>query len=127
MVHWKDHGTNIYSATYIKLDGRLRLPGYFLPGYGERHRFGVRVGDSHERPLLFMEPDLGMHVSPRYATVISQFPCTDDLASPADLGIGTIEVKIVPVKPKDITHAPNAPRRSIPKLKGKKTIPAFIG
>ncbi|OBZ75419.1 hypothetical protein A0H81_04291 [Grifola frondosa] len=51
VVHWRDHGSNLDTATYIHLDG-YRVPGQFLYGEGEELRRGVRVGNGTERPLF---------------------------------------------------------------------------
>ncbi|CCM04592.1 uncharacterized protein FIBRA_06773 [Fibroporia radiculosa] len=53
-VHWRDHGNNIDTATYLKLDGHS-VPGRFLYGRGEAHRSAVRVARDLERPFLFIK------------------------------------------------------------------------
>ena len=52
VVHWRDHGTEVDSASYILIDGH-RVAGQFLYGTGEELRRGVRVGPDEERPFVF--------------------------------------------------------------------------
>ncbi|KAI0780949.1 hypothetical protein BD413DRAFT_660032 [Trametes elegans] len=52
VVHWRDHGSNVDSASYIYFDG-FKVSGQFLYGHGEELRRGVRVGPQEERPFVF--------------------------------------------------------------------------
>ncbi|KAI0374883.1 hypothetical protein BV20DRAFT_934733 [Pilatotrama ljubarskyi] len=52
IVHWRDHGSQVDSASYIYVDG-FKVSGQFLYGYGEELRRGVRVGPKEERPFIF--------------------------------------------------------------------------
>lgn len=51
-VHWKDSGSNTFTAGYIQCDGFI-ASGRFLSGYGEQMRSGVRSGPDTERPFMF--------------------------------------------------------------------------
>ncbi|KAJ2989619.1 hypothetical protein NUW54_g8724 [Trametes sanguinea] len=52
VVHWRDHGSEVDSASYIYFDG-FKVSGQFLYGSGEELRRGVRVGEREERPFVF--------------------------------------------------------------------------
>ncbi|CDO68294.1 hypothetical protein BN946_scf184799.g21 [Trametes cinnabarina] len=52
VVHWRDHGSQVDSASYIYFDG-FKVSGQFLYGSGEELRRGVRVGPQEERPFVF--------------------------------------------------------------------------
>ncbi|KAI0362088.1 hypothetical protein OH77DRAFT_1499876 [Trametes cingulata] len=52
IVHWRDHGSQVDSASYIYIDG-FKVSGQFLYGHGEELRRGVRVGPTEERPFVF--------------------------------------------------------------------------
>ncbi|EIW60360.1 uncharacterized protein TRAVEDRAFT_145680 [Trametes versicolor FP-101664 SS1] len=52
IVHWRDHGSQIDSASYIYFDG-FKVSGQFLFGYGEELRRGIRVGPEEDRPFVF--------------------------------------------------------------------------
>lgn len=52
IVHWRDHGSHVDSASYIYFDG-FKVSGQFLYGNGEELRRGVRVGSEEERPFVF--------------------------------------------------------------------------
>ncbi|EKM82546.1 hypothetical protein AGABI1DRAFT_111154 [Agaricus bisporus var. burnettii JB137-S8] len=53
-VHWMDHGGNVRTCGYIKLDG-YTAPGRFLFGSGVAWRGGVRTGPATERPFIFQK------------------------------------------------------------------------
>ncbi|PFH54215.1 hypothetical protein AMATHDRAFT_135865 [Amanita thiersii Skay4041] len=53
-VHWKDHGGQVDTCTYITLDGFV-VPGKFLFGEGTAYRQGVRTSRTTERPFLFQK------------------------------------------------------------------------
>lgn len=53
-VHWKDHGSNVHTCSFISLDGFV-VPGRFLYGTGSASREGVRSGPTSERPFIFAE------------------------------------------------------------------------
>ncbi|KAI0336526.1 hypothetical protein GY45DRAFT_1366035 [Cubamyces sp. BRFM 1775] len=61
VVHWRDHGSKVDSASYIYVDG-FKVSGQFLFGKGEELRRGVRVGPREERPFVFskIDPDDAM-------------------------------------------------------------------
>ncbi|KAI0831297.1 Snf7-domain-containing protein [Trametes gibbosa] len=52
VVHWRDHGSRVDSASYIYFDG-FKVSGQFLYGHGEELRRGIRVGPQEERPFVF--------------------------------------------------------------------------
>ncbi|RPD66128.1 hypothetical protein L226DRAFT_609027 [Lentinus tigrinus ALCF2SS1-7] len=52
IVHWRDHGSLVDSASYIYFDG-YKVSGQFLDGEGEELRRGIRVGEEEERPFVF--------------------------------------------------------------------------
>lgn len=58
IVHWRDHGSQIDSASYIYFDG-FKVSGQFLFGYGEELRRGIRVGPEEDRPFLFSQIEAG--------------------------------------------------------------------
>ncbi|KAH9854222.1 hypothetical protein C2E23DRAFT_754053 [Lenzites betulinus] len=58
VVHWRDHGSRVDSASYISVDG-YKVPGQFLYGHGEQLRRGVRVGSREERPFVFSKIEAG--------------------------------------------------------------------
>ncbi|KZT09531.1 uncharacterized protein LAESUDRAFT_646868 [Laetiporus sulphureus 93-53] len=98
-VHWADQGTNVDSATYIKLDG-FTVPGRFLFGKGQAQRSGVRVGDDSERPFQFSRVDeAGYRNNPE---------------------VGTIAVKIKLVL-RNGRRQPNAPQTIPPPARGTHT------
>ncbi|KAI6118848.1 hypothetical protein EV401DRAFT_1965636 [Pisolithus croceorrhizus] len=53
-VHWRDHGSNVHTCSFISLDGFV-VPGRFLYGAGSASREGVRSGPTSERPFIFAE------------------------------------------------------------------------
>lgn len=53
-VHWRDHGSNVHTCSFISLDGFV-VPGRFLYGTGSASREGVRSGPTSERPFIFAE------------------------------------------------------------------------
>ncbi|KAI6028677.1 hypothetical protein F5J12DRAFT_390315 [Pisolithus orientalis] len=53
-VHWRDHGSNVHTCSFISLDGFV-VPGRFLYGTGNASREGVRSGPTSERPFIFAE------------------------------------------------------------------------
>lgn len=57
-MHWRDNGSGVDTATYLKLDG-FTVAGRFLYGVGEAERSAVRVGDSSERPFVFSKVQAG--------------------------------------------------------------------
>ncbi|KAM5535168.1 hypothetical protein V8D89_011104 [Ganoderma adspersum] len=52
IVHWRDHGSKVDSASYIYVDG-FKVSGQFLYGKGDELRRGVRVASEEERPFMF--------------------------------------------------------------------------
>ncbi|OJT06216.1 hypothetical protein TRAPUB_2938 [Trametes pubescens] len=61
IVHWRDHGSQVDSASYIYFDG-FKVSGQFLFGYGEELRRGVRVSPQEDRSFVFskIEADDGV-------------------------------------------------------------------
>lgn len=115
-VHWADQGTNVDSATYIKLDG-FTVPGRFLFGKGQAQRSGVRVGDDLERPFQFSRVDEG-EIRAYHAELSCQshglipIRIVASLAQAGhtnNLEVGTIVVKIKLVR-RNGRHQPNAPQ-----------------
>ncbi len=52
VVHWRDHGSMVDSASYIYFDG-FKVSGQYLHGEGEELRRGIRVSEEEERPFVF--------------------------------------------------------------------------
>ncbi|KAI1795887.1 hypothetical protein LXA43DRAFT_881095 [Ganoderma leucocontextum] len=52
IVHWRDHGSKVDSASWIYVDG-FKVSGQFLYGRGDELRRGVRVASEEERPFMF--------------------------------------------------------------------------
>nr|VWO98646.1 Pheromone processing endoprotease KexB (EC [Ganoderma boninense] len=52
VIHWRDHGSKVDSASWIYVDG-FKVSGQFLYGRGEELRRGVRVASEEERPFMF--------------------------------------------------------------------------
>lgn len=53
-VHWRDHGSQTFTASYISVDGFL-TSGRFLDGTGSTSRSGARSGPDTERKYQFAE------------------------------------------------------------------------
>ncbi|KAI0721099.1 hypothetical protein C8T65DRAFT_692570 [Cerioporus squamosus] len=104
MVHWRDHGSLVDSASYIYFDG-FKVSGQFLNGEGEELRRGIRVSEEEERPFVFSS------IGPKY---------TDDRAGfngkPPDKNVGSIVLQILLIKrvgerePNPIRPPPNVVR-----------------
>ncbi len=58
VVHWRDHGSQVDSASYIYFDG-FKVSGQFLFGYGEELRRGIRVSPQEDRPFVFSKIEAG--------------------------------------------------------------------
>ncbi|TBU35987.1 hypothetical protein BD311DRAFT_793163 [Dichomitus squalens] len=84
IVHWRDHGSLVDSASWIYFDG-FKVSGQFLHGSGEELRRGVRVGSEEERPFVFSSID---HTDP-LGTIGGR---------PTDKNIGSIVLEIRLIK-----------------------------
>ncbi|KAI0928404.1 hypothetical protein AcW1_005658 [Taiwanofungus camphoratus] len=104
VVHWRDNGSGVDTATYLKLDG-FTVAGRFLYGVGEAERSAVRVGDSSERPFVFSKVQAGTTGTP-------------DRVSSRTKDAGTIVVKIRRIKRKE-ARAPNAPQKPPSPVSGR--------
>ncbi|KAH9946121.1 uncharacterized protein BXZ73DRAFT_36916 [Epithele typhae] len=98
IVNWRDHGSDVDSASQIIIDGH-EASGQFLHGRGEELRRGVRVDDTTIRPFVF-------------STIGSAHP-----TGPIDKSIGCIVLDIRLVKrhelcePDEIRAAPTGINR----------------
>ncbi|KAI0748114.1 hypothetical protein C8Q80DRAFT_1270558 [Daedaleopsis nitida] len=101
IVHWRDHGSKVDSASYIYFDG-FKVSGQFLYGKGEELRRGVRVGSEEERPFVF--------------STIEHSDTSGLNGKPADKNVGSIVLEIRLVKrvderePNPIRPPPNVVR-----------------
>ncbi|KAL6300130.1 hypothetical protein BKA93DRAFT_741087 [Sparassis latifolia] len=88
VVNWRDHGSQVETATYINLDGFV-VPGQFLFGEGDAMRSAVRVGEDMERPFVFQRIE----------------------GVPRGKDVGTILVRIKRIKRKELrpSNAPQTP------------------
>ncbi|TBU50770.1 hypothetical protein BD309DRAFT_1075414 [Dichomitus squalens] len=84
IVHWRDHGSLVDSASWIYFDG-FKVSGQFLYGSGEELRRGVRVGSEEERPFVFSSID---HMDP-VGTIGGR---------PTDKNVGSIVLEIRLIK-----------------------------
>ncbi|EJD02418.1 uncharacterized protein FOMMEDRAFT_157629 [Fomitiporia mediterranea MF3/22] len=90
-VHWRDEGSEMFTAGYILVDG-VASPGRFLNGLGETHRDGIRSGNQSEIPYMF-----------------ANIPSTAPFPKPED-NHGIIELKIM-LANRGEGRSPNDPDR----------------
>ncbi|PIL23989.1 hypothetical protein GSI_13740 [Ganoderma sinense ZZ0214-1] len=86
VVHWRDHGSKVDSASWIYVDG-FKVSGQFLYGRGHELRRGVRVGSEEERPFMFAQ----IHPADFHAHGAHG-------GNPADKNVGSIVLEIRLIK-----------------------------
>ncbi|KAI0647041.1 hypothetical protein C8Q79DRAFT_957516 [Trametes meyenii] len=97
VVHWRDHGSEVDSASYIYFDG-FKVAGQFLYGRGEELRRGIRVGPTEERPFVFSQIEAG--------DTMGDYGREDGKAIEPNKNVGSIILEIKQVKRVEV-HSPN--------------------
>ncbi|KAI0670393.1 hypothetical protein C8Q78DRAFT_1138815 [Trametes maxima] len=97
VVHWRDHGSEVDSASYIYFDG-FKVSGQFLYGRGEELRRGIRVGPTEERPFVFSQIEA--------ADTMGDYGQENGKAVGPNKNVGSIILEIKQVKRTEV-HSPN--------------------